>query len=74
MAKEKRAVGHIKKLSDGKYLLRLSCGFDEFGKRIQPSKVVYCTSDTEAEKALMAFYNQRDRLSRGSGAPETLGP
>lgn len=74
MSKEKRAVGHIKKLDETKYLLRLSCGFDEFGKRIQPSKVVHCTSDTEAEKALIDFYTQRERLSqeRRTGAPQTL--
>ena len=74
MKNDKRAVGHIKKLDENKYLLRLSCGFDEFGKRIQPSKVVHCTSDTEAEKALMDFYTQRERLSqeRRTGAPQTL--
>lgn len=74
MAKEKRAIGHIKKIEDGKYLLRLSCGFDEFGKRIQPSKVIHCTSDTEAEKALIEFYNQRERLAmeHRTGVPQTL--
>lgn len=73
MPKDKRAVGHIKKISENKYLLRLSCGFDEFGKRIQPSKVVQCTSDTEAEKALIDFYNQRELLAQqGNGTPQTL--
>lgn len=74
MQKEKRSVGHIKKLDGDKYLLRLSCGFDEFGKRIQPSKVVHCTSDTEAEKALIDFYTQREKLmtERQTGAPKTL--
>lgn len=71
---KKRSVGHIKKLDESKYLLRLSCGFDEFGKRIQPSKVVHCTSDTEAEKALIDFYMQREKLARerSTGAPQTL--
>ena len=72
MQKEKRAVGHIKKLDGDKYLLRLSCGFDEFGKRVQPSKVVHCTSDTEAEKALIEFYSQKDKLSGSREAPKTL--
>ena len=71
---KKRSVGHIKKLDENKYLLRLSCGFDEFGKRIQPSKVVHCTSDTEAEKALIDFYMQREKLAgeHSTGTPQTL--
>ncbi len=74
MQKTKRSVGHIKKLDADKYLLRLSCGFDEFGKRLQPSKVVRCNSDTEAEKALIEFYMQRDKEARKikSSVPQTL--
>lgn len=70
----KRSLGHIKKLSEGKYLLRLSCGFDEFGKRVQPSKTVYCSSDREAERLLMDFYRERDRLNAAQNAkiPVTL--
>ena len=74
MPKDKRAVGHIKKLDGDKYLLRLSCGFDEFGKRIQPSKVIHATSDTEAEKALMDFYAQREKIAyeQRTAAPKTI--
>ena len=31
----KRSIGYIKKVKDGKYFLRLSCGYDDFGRRIQ---------------------------------------
>lgn len=74
MAKTKRSIGHIKNLGDNKYLLRLSLGYDDFGKRLQPSKVVECNSDREAEKALHEFYNEREKLlsqSRGY-TPNTL--
>lgn len=72
---KKRSVGHIKKLDDNKYLLRLSLGFDDFGKRIQPSKVVECTSDREAEKLLLEFYNQKETLLQNHNGyvPKTLG-
>lgn len=71
---KKRSIGHIKKLSEGKYLLRLSLGFDDFGKRLQPSKVVECSSDREAEKQLLEFYNEKKRLQATQTAkvPETL--
>ena len=67
MAKTKRSIGHIKKLDDNKYLLRLSLGFDDFGKRLQPSKVVECKSDREAD-------NQKEQLLREntSYVPKTL--
>ena len=72
---KKRSIGHIKKLPDDKYLLRLSLGTDDFGKRIQPSKVVNCTSDREAEKLLLEFYQEREKLKikHFSGIPKTLG-
>lgn len=74
MSKQKRSIGHIKKLDDNKYLLRLSLGYDDFGKRIQPSKVVECKSDREAEKALLEFYNEREKLSvvQTEDIPDTL--
>lgn len=74
MAKTKRSIGHIKKLDDNKYLLRLSLGFDDFGKRLQPSKVVECKSDREAERFLLEFYNQKEQLLRESTSyvPKTL--
>ena len=74
MAK-KRSIGHVKKLGDGKYLLRLSLGYDDFGKRIQPSKVVECNSDREADRLLLEFYNEREKLKiqHTSFVPKTLG-
>ncbi len=71
---KKRSIGHVKKLSEGKYLLRLSLGFDDFGKRLQPSKVVECSSDREAEKQLLEFYQSRERLTaiNNVNAPSTL--
>lgn len=76
MAKSnKRQIGHVKKLDKGKYLLRLSLGYDDFGKRIQPSKVVECANDREAEKLLWDFYNERDSLlmQHTCYVPQTLG-
>ena len=72
---QKRSIGHIKWLSDNKCLLRLSLGFDDFGKRIQPSKVVECTSDREAERLLHEFYNEKEklRMQHNSYVPQTLG-
>ena len=52
----KRDLGTVRKLSQGKYLLRISDGFDDYGRRKQPSKTVYCSSDREAERELIAFY------------------
>ena len=70
----KRSIGYIKKVKDGKYFLRLSCGYDDFGRRIQPSRTVYCSSDREAEKLLMDFYLERERMAvqRKAKAPATL--
>ncbi len=72
---KKRSIGHVKKLSDNKYLLRLSLGFDDFGKRIQPSKVVQCTSDRETEKLLLEFYSEKEKLLQHHNGytPRTLG-
>lgn len=71
---EKRKLGYIKKISEGKYLIRISMGFDEFGKRLQISKTIDCTSEREAEKELALLYVQREALAadRRSGAPKTL--
>lgn len=70
----KRSIGHVKKLAEGKYLLRLSAGFDDYGKRVQPSKTVYCKNDREAEAALMEFYKERDKIisDRTQEGPDTL--
>lgn len=72
---KKRSIGYIKKLGDNKYLLRLSLGFDDFGKRLQPSKTVAASSDREAERLLYEFYNEREKLKvqHASLVPETLG-
>ena len=72
---KKRSIGYIKNLGNGKYLLRLSLGVDDFGKRIQPSKTVECTSDREAERLLYEFYQDRDKLKiqHASSVPKTLG-
>ena len=72
---KKRSIGHVTKRGEGKYLLRLSLGFDDFGKRIQPSKVVECNNDREAERLLLEFYNEREELlmQHVSFVPETLG-
>lgn len=71
----KRAIGNIQELAEGKYLLRFSAGFDDFGKRIQISKTVRCSSHAEAERLLMEFYTERERRrdERTTSAPETLG-
>ncbi|MBQ7035885.1 MAG: site-specific integrase [Clostridia bacterium] len=71
---DKRKLGHIKKLEEGKFLIRVSMGFDEFGKRLQVSKTVFCASEREAEKELALLYAEREQLAedRRSGAPKTL--
>lgn len=70
-----RKIGYVKKLDDNKYLLRLSAGYDDFGKRVQPSRVVNCKNEKEAEIALMKFYSEKDKIKEQmfSSAPVTLG-
>ena len=72
---QKRSIGYVKQLDENKYLLRLSLGFDDFGKRIQPSKTVTCSSAREADRLLLEFYNEREKLlaEHTSAAPKTLG-
>ena len=71
---EKRKLGYIKKIAEGKYFIRVSMGFDEFGKRLQLSKTIDCASEREAEKELALLYAQRNQLAgeRRTGAPKTL--
>jgi hypothetical protein len=71
----KRSLGHIEKLPSGKYLLRLSAQYDDFGRRIQLNKTIEAKNDREAEKALFDFYAEREKLrdEKISKAPETLG-
>lgn len=68
-------IGSVKNLGNGKYFLRLSLGFDEFGKRIQVSRTVKAQSDRDAEKKLMEFYNERDKIlnEKAIRTPKTLG-
>ena len=70
----KRDFGTVRKLSPGKYLLRVSDGFDDYGKRRQPSKTVYCSCDREAERELIAFYYEVKNNAKFNlkGAPATL--
>lgn len=56
-----RSIGNIQQLAEGKYLLRFSAGFDDFGKRIQVSKTVRCANEKEVERLLMEFYKEREK-------------
>lgn len=70
----KRPLGNIKYLGDDKYLLRFSAGFDDYGNRLQPSKVVTCKNEREAEAELMKFFAEKDKLleKKANKAPERL--
>ncbi|HAN21608.1 MAG: hypothetical protein A2Y15_05910 [Clostridiales bacterium GWF2_36_10] len=70
----KRSIGNVKSLGNGKYVLRISAGFDDYGKRIQLSRTIEAKSNTDAERQLMKFYNERTKLSqdRISEVPGTL--
>lgn len=75
MAK-KRAIGNIKFLDNDKAILRVSAGFDDFGRRIQRSKTVEVSSETDAERKLIAFYNQVQKERANiveNDSPNTLG-
>lgn len=69
-----RSIGNIQQLAEGKYLLRFSAGFDDFGKRIQVSKTVRCANEKEAERLLMEFYKEREKCrdDRITAKPQTL--
>lgn len=69
-----RSIGNIQQLAEGKYLLRFSAGFDDFGKRIQVSKTVRCANEKEAERLLMEFYKEREKCrdDRITAKPKTL--
>ena len=70
---EKRKIGSITKMSEGKYRIRISCGFDDFGKRQVLQKVVNAKNDTEAERIMMEMYVNREKeLTIHNGAPKTL--
>lgn len=61
---DKRKLGSIRVLGDGRYQLRISDGFDDFGKRRQFTKIVTCSSEREAEKELVSFYANREKFQR----------
>ena len=71
---KKRSVGNIKWISDNKCILRISAGFDDFGKRIQLTRTIEAKSETDAERQLVKFYNEKNKLKqkRVSEAPQTL--
>lgn len=70
---EKRKVGSITKIGDEKYRIRISCGFDDYGKRQVLQRVVIAKSDTEAEKIMMEMYVNREKeLRTRHSAPSTL--
>ncbi|MBR4892599.1 MAG: site-specific integrase [Clostridia bacterium] len=66
-----RKIGNITKLKDNKYKIRISAGFDDFGKRKVISKTISCSSDTEAEKYLIKLYNEKD-FFKSSSNPKYL--
>lgn len=65
-------IGYVKDLGNGKWLLRLSLGFDEFGKRIQPSKTVKAKNKTDAEKQLLKFSDEYKAGNHSTEDPKTL--
>lgn len=67
-----RKIGNIQKMGPNKYKIRISAGFDDFGKRKVINKTVTASSDTQAEKILMELYSGKDNFIKNSGAPETL--
>lgn len=71
MPNKKRKLGNITKLGNGKYKIRVSAGFDDFGKRQVISKTISCTSDTEAEKELIKLYTEKDNFKINSN-PQNL--
>jgi len=73
VAKE-RSIGSITWIGPNKCRLRVSAGYDDYGRRIQPSKIVTATSETDAERQLLALYNERNKFinERVSKSPKTL--
>lgn len=72
---KRRGIGSIRWLENGKCLLRLSAGTDDFGNRIQLTRTVSAKNDREAERLLYEFYSERDTLrdEKVTHTPETLG-
>lgn len=69
-----RSIGNIQWIGSNKCILRVSAGFDDYGKRIQLSRTIEAKSQTDAEKQLAAFYKDKDKLAqeRVTKAPKTL--
>ena len=70
---KERKIGNIQKLSPGKYKIRISAGFDDFGKRRVINRTVNAKSDTEAERILMKLYQDRFKITAAENSPGTLG-
>ncbi len=72
---KRRPIGNIQYLGNNKYSLRISAGFDDYGKRIQLYKGVVCKSMREAELELMKFRLELEDIlvERANRVPETLG-
>lgn len=70
----KKRIGSVTHKGGDTYLLRLSCGTDDYGRRIQPSRTVHCSNEREAEKLLFVFYNEREAVlnDRILKNPQTL--
>lgn len=72
---KKHSLGSVKNLGNGKYLLRVSANYDDFGNRVQIKRTVTAKSDREAEQQLLVLYTERDKIKGNniSDAPKTLG-
>lgn len=68
-----RKIGNIKKIGPNKYKIRISAGFDDFGKRKVINKTVAASSDTQAEKIMMQIYAEKTKYINISGKPQNLG-
>ena len=70
-----RSIGSIQDLGGGKYRLRVSEKFDQYGRRNQFSRVIHATSERAAEEALIELINEKKKLAdlRIKEAPKTLG-
>jgi len=69
---DRRKIGSINKISENKYILRISSGYDDLGRRIQFSRTITAGNDTAAEKELHKFYNEKMKLMAEKKAPSSL--
>ena len=66
----KRTFGNIQQLDKNKFMLRFSCGVDDFGRRKQVSRTVHCKNKKEAERLLMEFYSEYETISEEREKPQ----